>query len=147
MAQEDAKEIVQTVVYRLTRQGAQVLVLKRSEERGGFWSLVNGTTEPGETPVQCRARELFEETGISQVIGWTGQLHSFSFVRNDETYNVLVFGAEVDKNASVVINEEHSEFLWLAIDEAVDRVKFQDDKAGILELKKVLSNSNILSQQ
>lgn len=44
----------------------QVLLGKRKSAHGnGTWSAPGGHLEFGETPQQCAARELFEETGIA----------------------------------------------------------------------------------
>jgi lipoyl(octanoyl) transferase len=56
--------IVQNIVYRKKGSIFEVLLLKRTEERGGFWNVVNGTLENGESIDGCRRRELSEEDGI-----------------------------------------------------------------------------------
>lgn len=35
--------IIQSIVYRKKGQEFEVLLLKRTTERGGFWNVVNGT--------------------------------------------------------------------------------------------------------
>lgn len=138
MTEIEAKRIVQVVVYRRIGDTAEILVLKRNRVRGGFWSLVNGTVELGETDAECRGRELREETGVKEVMYWTSQLHSFVFLNSNSTCTVVVFGAEISHDAEIVINEEHSEFLWLDFDRAVARVKFVEDANSVLRLKAAL---------
>lgn len=60
--------IIQSIVYRKKGQEFEVLLLKRTAERGGFWNVVNGTLELKDSVINCRKRELFEETGIQDVI-------------------------------------------------------------------------------
>ena len=45
------------------RRGAEVLVVKRSPARGGYWHSIAGGVEPGETELEAALRELREETG------------------------------------------------------------------------------------
>jgi dATP pyrophosphohydrolase len=51
---------VLVVVYTRERE---CLLLERTEP-AGFWQSVTGSLRWGETPAECAARELFEETGL-----------------------------------------------------------------------------------
>ena len=67
----------------LFNKSGQVLLGKRLSKHGtGTWAPPGGHLEFGETPEQCAARELFEETGIVipenkfQVIDFTNDMFS-----------------------------------------------------------------------
>ena len=50
----------------VTRKGGtEVLIVHRSPEQGGYWHVVAGGVEPGETPAEAAERELREETGLA----------------------------------------------------------------------------------
>lgn len=123
--------IVQSIVYREKNQDFEVLVLKRNAERGGFWNVVNGTLELNESVTQCRSREIREETGIKQVRHWSNEINRFSFVHNGSPLVVIVFAAEVDPSQEVTINEEHTEYRWLSFPEAINLMKFNEDRQGL----------------
>jgi len=124
--------IIQNIVYRKNGEDFEVLLLKRSPDRGGFWNVVNGTFEFGETIPQCRERELFEETGIKKILQWSDELNRFSFKYIDGyVVVVLVYSVEVSSNQEVAINEEHTEYKWVSFDEAINLMKFEDDKKGL----------------
>jgi 8-oxo-dGTP pyrophosphatase MutT (NUDIX family) len=46
-----------------------VLIVRRSAEQGGYWHVVAGGVEPGETATEAAARELREETGLVADVG------------------------------------------------------------------------------
>ena len=49
----------------VVRRGPEHLVMRRSPERLGYWSLVSGGLEPDETPEEAAQRELYEETRLA----------------------------------------------------------------------------------
>lgn len=130
--------IAQTIVYRKKGGNFEVLLLKRTEERGGFWNAVNGTLEFDESIAECRARELSEEAGIKDVLRWSDEINRFSFQYHESPFVVVVYAAEVPADQSVVLNEEHIEYRWVGFDEALQMMKFDDDKNGLQILQKTL---------
>ena len=53
------------VAVFVTRRGAtEVLLVHRSPEQGGYWHVVAGGVETGESPREAATRELREETGL-----------------------------------------------------------------------------------
>ena len=56
-------ESVLVVIYTRSRE---CLLLERAEPRG-FWQSVTGSLRSAETPAECAAREVREETGLSAV--------------------------------------------------------------------------------
>ena len=131
--------IIQSIVYRKKRESYEVLLLKRSPDRGGFWNVVNGTLELQESAIDCRARELFEETGIRSVMYWSDEVHRFAFPYKDNTFVVIAFAAQVAEDQGVVINVEHTEYKWVSFDEAINLLKFEDDKTSLRNFIKQLN--------
>jgi 8-oxo-dGTP pyrophosphatase MutT (NUDIX family) len=61
---------VEVAVFVTRRSGSEVLIVHRSREQGGYWHVVAGGVENGETVVDAAERELREETGlVAQVTG------------------------------------------------------------------------------
>jgi dATP pyrophosphohydrolase len=123
--------IIQSIVYRRKGEVFELLLLKRSASRGGFWNVVNGTLELRESAIDCRKRELLEETGIRNVINWSGEIHRFSFQYQDDIFVVVAFAVGVSDDETVVINDEHTEYRWVNFDEAIGLLKFNDDKIAL----------------
>jgi len=55
----------EVAVFVTRRRGAEVLILHRSPAQGGYWHVVAGGVEPGETVAAAAVRELREETGLA----------------------------------------------------------------------------------
>jgi len=120
---------VLVVVYT---DDARVLLLRRCQPFD-FWQSVTGSLKDGETHADAAARELREETGLTD----EGKL-SFSNVSRhfeinprwrDRFESGVVDNEEFDWRyrlpvaGEIALNEkEHSEYLWLQIEEAIDTV-------------------------
>lgn len=133
--------IIQNIVYRKRGDILEVLLLKRTEERGGFWNVVNGTLEDGESIDDCRKRELFEEAGIKNILSWSDEINRFNFDYKGKTMTVMVFAAQVAEDQDIVINNEHTEYKWVGFDEAIEMMKFDDDKQALEKCQALLLKS------
>ncbi|MEX0920279.1 MAG: NUDIX domain-containing protein [Candidatus Pacearchaeota archaeon] len=92
----------------------------------GGWFVVTGGVEENETHEEAVAREILEETGLAvdEIIplNW-GSIYNWW----DELCEELNFISFV-KSGEMILNEEHSKFDWLEIDEFIERIKWDDDK-------------------
>jgi len=118
---------LQTVSVTLQREDGRVLLLKRRAERGGFWQILTGRIEPGESPLQTAAREVHEETGFSPRLDEIRELryaHGFAlggripplFARE------TAFAAAVSGEPR--LSDEHDEHRWCTPDEALQLLPF-----------------------
>ncbi|MFA7133082.1 MAG: NUDIX domain-containing protein [Bacteroidales bacterium] len=123
--------IIQTIIFRIKEGKPQFLLLKRNESRGGFWNTVNGTMEINENVIQCRKREVAEETGIRYLSTWSDELYRFSFNYKGDPMIVIIFSAQARINQKIKINEEHTKYGWFDFNRAVEILKFDDDKKGL----------------
>jgi lipoyl(octanoyl) transferase len=111
----------------VVREDGAVLLLKRRDDRGGYWQPVTGRVEPGESPMQAAERELFEETGLEAAVEPLGYVHAFGLGEETGTapplYEEEAFAAVSSAGARVHLDPaEHSEFAWATPDEAERRV-------------------------
>ena len=92
-----------------------------------YWHVVAGVVEQGETFAGAAARELFEETGLvaSPVDLRMPQRYQVpDALRHEYEASVDVvaienFAVEVPLGWAPILNEEHDEFRWLRLPEAI----------------------------
>jgi lipoyl(octanoyl) transferase len=110
----------------------RVLLLRRSQDRGGFWQPVTGRIEPGESVAAAARRELLEETGADATVEDLGYRHAFAlepgllrgaapgFLVAEET----AFLARVPPSFTCRISDEHDEHAWFGPEAALERLRF-----------------------
>lgn len=136
---EPAPERKRTVAVAV-RRGEQVLLLKRSEARGGFWQLVTGSVEAGEGPLAAAGRELVEETGISGPARPLDYVHSFALGTTSPPVLLEEHGFVAQASAEHVrLSAEHETFEWVGRAEALARLPF----AGLREVVRRAYNDNV----
>ncbi len=118
---------VSVAVVRGRGPEAQVLLVRRRPERGGFWQVLTGRLEPGESPAQAAARELEEETGLCLTPVDLGYRHAFALgtalpPRLVEEHGFAVHCAP---DAQVRLGPEHDSFEWVDVPTALARLPFR----------------------
>ncbi len=141
---------IQVLVYpvRQNKDSWEYLMLKRTEDRGGFWQGVTGHPEGKESTEKAAARELLEETGfIPSFIMKT----DFSYkIQVDEEYREIypegtteldeyVFVARIDQEDLPHIDDfEHTEWKWCSFEEAMNLLYWEDNKKALEYVKNFL---------
>jgi dATP pyrophosphohydrolase len=125
--------VVDCYVYRHTDDGLKFLLMKRNLNKiyEHLWQGVAGKIEDGETAPEAAIRELKEETGLDPVNMFVADhVSRFYEVHGDRVNLVPVFGMEVDSD-EVMLSEEHVDFKWVTIKEALNTLVWNGQKEGI----------------
>ncbi len=107
------------------------LVLRRSEQKDyapGAWECVTGRVDQGEGFEDALRREAQEELGIDvQVEHILGTTHFYRGAPNPENELVgVIYLCSLADPASIRISSEHTEFRWLAADQAIELLTSAD---------------------
>ncbi len=102
----------------------QVLFLHRLPDKseGNTWGIPGGKLEKGETPFQAVVREIDEETGID-LNKYSVKSMGTVYIRYPEvdfTYHMFAVHLPKDPGLIQLNPKEHSEYLWLTLQEALE---------------------------
>lgn len=146
-------EQVECVVFKRYRRKIKYLLLKRIPRKGHFWQPPCGGVEKGDKTLQDAVfRELYEEAGISQasIKQVIDPVHTFKITTDyltGESANTIteyVFGVEVYPKTKVTLDKniyvEHEAKKWVTFKQALNMLKWEDNKIGLRKLHEHLSN-------
>ncbi|MGB1086561.1 MAG: dihydroneopterin triphosphate diphosphatase [Methylophilaceae bacterium] len=137
-----------SVLIVIYSKDLQVLLLHRKDKKN-FWQSVTGSIEPNEAPKEAALREVKEETAIDclkyplQDWNLSNEYEIFSHWRHryapGVTHNIEhVFGLEVPSDIKVKLSpREHTEYVWLDIAKAKEKVFSWTNKIAIEKLDEI----------
>lgn len=142
MATKDRVSQINCIVFKPEGDSYKFLILKRAEDRGGFWQPITGGVHEGEDQISALKRELMEETGIIGYRQIINLKYSFTFslphlCLGDLTENV--YAVEVKPEIEIILSHEHTEYRWLTFEESLALIKYDSNKEGIRKLWKMLN--------
>ncbi len=143
MATQDYRRPVSVIVIVYT-DDHDVLLLRRSKPFD-FWQSVTGSLNEGETHAEAAARELFEETGLTDegALEYAGVSRQFAIDPRwrDRFEPGVVENVEfewryrVAEKLDIVLDTvEHSEYCWLPVADAVEQVWSWTNKDALRQL-------------
>lgn len=130
---------IEVIVFKKDNDGYSFLMLKRNSKKGGFWQPITGNVDPGETFEDAAIRELFEETGVKELIRLFYTGFSFNFFDDGRNQIEKVYAVQIDKLTPIVISQEHEEYSWVNYADCQDKyLKYPGNKKGLETLKSIL---------
>jgi len=124
-------------ICKLDAAGCQHLVIKRkSQYLNNVWQMVSGRIEQGETGWQAALREIREETGLTPDRFYSSNLlESFYEVSQNCINLVPIFVAFIDREQTVQLSHEHSDYRWISLSEADQYLAFHHHRQNLQTLE------------
>ncbi|MFA1560047.1 NUDIX hydrolase [Aliivibrio fischeri] len=114
----------------LSKIDGEVKMLLMKRVKGGFWCHVAGSIEQGETGIDAIVREFKEETQIDVLNLYNAQyLEQFYEASVNVIQLIPVFVVMCPPQQEVVLNEEHTEYKWCSLEEALELAPFPNQHA------------------
>jgi dATP pyrophosphohydrolase len=138
----------ESVLVLIQDKLGQVLVMQRDDDPE-FWQSVTGTIEEGEAPLQTAYREVAEETGLDlNALGcdvidcrtvnqykiredWRNRYPPGTLYNNEYVFRVIV------PTGSSILLTEHTDYQWLPVNEAIEKVWSETNKLAIQSFAKL----------
>ena len=121
------------------RRGGRFLVLHRAHDR--YWHIVAGVVEEGETFAEAAARELHEETGLgpNALLRHVGMTQGYlvpeatrgEYGAGIDQVTIESFAIDAPPEWEPVLNEEHDEYRWCTLEEALAILHWPETREAI----------------
>lgn len=102
------------------------LILEHSFRGGGWWAFPKGGIEKNETHIDTIKREVFEETGITnlEIKDYLYQTNHYYYCDSNKIRKTKpFFYLAITEETNVVVSEEHLSYKWLDVSEINKYIK------------------------
>jgi dATP pyrophosphohydrolase len=137
-------DLVDVWPFRVTDVGLEILLLRRAAGHvlPGLWQGVSGLIEEGESIAGAALREVREETGFDEAtieafyhLDYAAQ---FLWQPADALMTSAYFAVRIQPGIDPRLSEEHDDFRWLTIDDAIAMAVWPGYREGLTRIRDVL---------
>jgi 8-oxo-dGTP pyrophosphatase MutT (NUDIX family) len=132
--------VVDVYVIRPLPDGWKVLAVRRAMHTRcpGAWETVHGRIEDSERPEAAAKREVQEEVGLEIERLYNVTVQPFYLHMMETIQLAVVFAAFVAEPADIELGEEHQEFEWLSVEEAMQRFVWPREREALTHIQQLL---------
>jgi len=116
------------------------LLIQYNKKNEEYWGLPKGHVESGETLIQTSVRETKEETGleVTPIDGFMKTVEYTFKQDNDIIKKTVYFYVGESKTKVVKLSHEHLDFKWLDIDDALEKITYENDRKVLIKVANFL---------
>jgi dihydroneopterin triphosphate diphosphatase len=130
-----------------TGGGYEFLLLRRASHKiyAGSWRMVGGKLTADETAWQACLREIAEETQlpVARLLA-VPYVNRFYEWQHDRINDIPVFVALTEAGADPILDDEHSDYEWLPLHVAQERLPWPGQRDGLLAAAALLDDGELL---
>ncbi len=140
--------VIEAHIFTKVNDELKFLIMKRSETEvyPGVWQMVSGTIDGDEKAYETALREIKEEADLEPdefyIVPF---VNSFYSARWNKVCMIPVFAGYVE-NPNVKISNEHSEFKWVDMDEALKMLAWEGQRTSVKLINEYFSEKNNILQ-
>lgn len=143
------KRLVDVYPYRRKPNEVKFLICKRAADvqYAHQCRMIGGKVNSNETHYEAALRELKEETGLSPDLFWTiPSVNQFYDHNSDRILQIPAFGAQINKELSIMLNHEHVSYKWISEDQLDNYIQWPEQKRLMKLLAHIVISKQILSE-
>ncbi len=126
------------IVFHDGTEGRRYLLLRYP---AGHWDFPKGNIERGEQINETVAREIFEETGLRNILkvgDFKKRIEYFYHRGGKKVHKEVTFFLIKSTEDGVKISHEHQDFGWFKLGDAMKMVTYSNSKRALAEAAKFL---------
>ncbi len=143
------KKLIDVYVYRVRKGKPEFLLFLRSAKKiyAHQWRMIGGKVKEGEKYWEAALRELKEETGLIPDEFWAiPSINTFYEAKTDQIHQIPAFAVALDEEVIPELDDEHTEYRWISIDELDSYLSWPEQKRLIRLTYNLLVNDQILPE-
>ena len=128
------------VIFREDIERKYLLLLYKGKNFD-YWEFSRGRMEKGEDEMKTILREVEEETGIKDMKIIRGFKEKINFYYKKDgriIYKDITYVLGKAKNKEIKLSQEHLDFCWVSYEEALNKLKFRNDKEVLKKAEEYL---------
>lgn len=129
------------VIYRIDENG-EILFLLLQAAPGKPWGFAKGRIKARESEVEAARREVFEETGLSNIELDSEFRSAIYYKFRGHTGNVakeVVYYLAKSASSQVILSPEHIDFRWETYSNAINLLVFKNSTQLLVQARKRLN--------